>query len=347
MVLFPKIDSRKFSIKLKERDISHTAVRMHRLTRQWSHFVRFVLFFIPEVVLLIWHIRRMKADVVHCNGSWQLKGVIAGRMARKKVVWHLNDTCMSPVVKRLFYVIAGLCSDGFIVAGQRVYDYYLKDTKLTEKPWCEIHAPVETDKFDPAVVEPAEKIRTISGIKILTVANINPRKGLENFIEAAAVLSSRHDNLRFIIVGPVFKSQEKYYQKLCEMLSLHGLTNVTFTDQISDVRPYLKVADICLFTSENEASPTSIWEAMSMGKAIVSTDVGSVSQHLRDGISGYIVPVGDVTLMTQRIEALLGNKTLRSQFENNARASALHDLGIDLCALKHAEFYNKILGKRS
>jgi glycosyltransferase involved in cell wall biosynthesis len=252
---------------------------------------------------------------------------------------------MTPAVKMLFSAIARVCSDGFIVAGQRVYDYYLKDTKLARKPWCEIHAPVETEKYDPAVVEPARQLLSVPGAKIVTVANINPRKGLEQYIEAAALLSSRHKNLSFVIVGPVFKSQEGYHQRLKDLIVKQGLANVTFAGQMEDVRPYLKAADVCLFTSENEASPISIWEAMSMGKAIVSTDVGSVSQHLHDGVSGYIVPAGDVALMVQRVETLLNDTALRSQFGKNARASAVHGLGIDLCAMKHAEFYRKILAQ--
>ena len=50
------------------------------------------------------------------------------------------------------------------------------------------------------------------------------------------------------------------------------LINIYFINSRRDVRPLLKRFDIYVCSSDNEASPLSVWEAMSMKKPIVSTD---------------------------------------------------------------------------
>jgi len=56
-------------------------------------------------------------DIVHCNGAWQVKGIIAGKLAGAKVVWHLNDTRMPFFIKVVFSFLAVSSCDAFIAAG--------------------------------------------------------------------------------------------------------------------------------------------------------------------------------------------------------------------------------------
>ena len=51
-----------------------------------------------------------------------------------------------------------------------------------------------------------------------------------------------------------------------------------------DLEKEIIIIDIYICTSNNEASPLSVWEAMSMEKAIISTDVGDVGKFIDDGL---------------------------------------------------------------
>ena len=51
---------------------------------------------------------------------------------------------------------------------------------------------------------------------------------------------------------------------------------------IIDEPSFLKSGDIFVYTSISESGPMAVWEAMAMGKPIVTTDVGSVSQYLKN-----------------------------------------------------------------
>lgn len=89
----------------------------------------------------------------------------------------------------------------------------------------------------------------------------------------------------------------------------------------SDVRPALKQFDkyIC---SVAESSPVSVWEEMAMARPVVSTDVGGVARHARDGEAGFIVPVEDDAAMADKIAQLLGTPARRIEMGAAARKAA-------------------------
>lgn len=344
-VVYPKYDSGKFAQELSKAGISSSALNITRLSKEKKVLARYVFYFFVEIYRLCMFFRRHQFDLVHVNGSYQFKVALAAKLAGIPVVWHLNDTKMDSIVKIICTVVAKYCASGFIVAGKRVYDFYIRGNKLEQKPYIEIHAPVNTTVFDPKIVVPEKRVSQTHGRKIVTVSGINPIKGLEYFIEMASNLLRRHNDLVFFIAGAEFSSQRKYYQELKKLISSTMLTNnnLMFVGMVDDVPSFLQGADICVFTSVAEASPSAIWESMSMGKAVVTTDVGSVNQYIEDGVSGFIVPIKDAKALSERVEILLNNPALRQKMGAEARSVAQKNLDVTLAAQKHAFFYQRIL----
>ena len=84
------------------------------------------------------------------------------------------------------------------------------------------------------------------------------------------------------------------------------------------MRPLLKRFDIFICSSLSESGPMTLWEAMSMAKPIVSTDVGDVSHYVHDEENGFVVPIGDVDQLTNRILQLLNDEIICKRFGNNS-----------------------------
>ena len=339
-VLYPSMDSEEFARHLRGAEIACTALDITRLTKQKSMLLRYALRFPLEVWRMAAFFKRSGFELVHVNGSYQFKVALAGKLAGLPVVWHLNDTMMDGAVKRAFAIVAKYCSTAFIVAGQRVYDYYLRNTKLEGLPWLEVHAPVDTGVFMPADDDDARG----DGLTVATVSGINPTKGVEFFVEMAARLRGSATSLSFEVAGAELDSHSAYsaeIQKLVRERSL--IDDIRFFGLVNDVPAFLRRADICVFSSISEASPTSIWEAMAMGKPLVTTDVGSVNQYVEDGVSGYIVPVRDVDGLSDRVGRLLNDPSLRKRMGAAAREVAVAKLGVDAAAMKHAEIYRRAL----
>ncbi len=344
-VIFPFLDSQEFQNRLEMSKVKYFQLPFNRPTKVKKKLLRYLVFFIYEIWLLYRLFRKYKFDVVHASGgSMQFKSVLAGRLAGLKVIWHLNDTQMPNFVRALFKIIANRFPDGFVVAGERVRKYYLEELKVGKgKFTIEIQAPVDCSHFNGRDTEPNEKMVSHKGVNIVSVGNVNPFKGIETFLSMANELNEKYLDLNFWMIGPIFNSQKHYLKKLMKVKKEYNLDNFHFYGACYDIRKVLKCTDVYVCSSAAEASPTSVWEAMSMGKAVVSTDVGDVSRFIEDGKNGYIVPVGDASLMSKRVRELIEDIEKRKKFGRLARQTAIEKLDILNCARGHKEAYSQIM----
>lgn len=344
-VVFPRNESELFYKKLSTKGIRNKRIGLHRLTKQKTHLVKYIALFIPELFALYKLFKKEHVDIVHCNGSWQIKGIIAGALSGAKVVWFLNDTQMPLLLRMIFRFLTLICCDAVIANGNRVKKYYLDGLRLLNIPFEVIQSPVDTSVFDPENVKEDQKIADYPGLKIVTVANINPIKGIEYFIEMASILNGLYDDLSFFVVGSQLANQKFYTDKIFGLIKEYDLENLHFYGSSDNIPSVLKAADIYVCSSIAEASPISVWEAMSMGKAIVSTDVGDVARFIKDGESGFVVPIKNAVALAERVGRLIKNADLRKKVGANARKIAIKNLDVDICVKKHAEFYRKIIDK--
>ena len=340
-VIMPEDNSVPFRKRCDELQVSYKVLALSRITKEWRVALRYVVFSFYEIIRLAFLLRRGEFDLVHVSGgSWQYKGVIAGKLARKKVLWHLNDTDMPRFIRFLFKIISPL-ADGFIFASERSKIYY-RTLVVKGRHEYVIPAPVDTLSFDPAKVYPGEEgfISKWQGkIVIGTVANVNPVKGLDIFIRAAAILNEHVKNIAFVVVGQVYKNQQRYFDSLLQLCDDLAIDNFDFVGSRSDLRPLLKRFDVYVCSSRAESSPISVWEAMAMGKAIVSADVGDVALYVRDGYNGYIVGVEDQKALAAKVETLVGDENVRMKFGGRARETSLRELDIKFCAHRHKAAY--------
>jgi len=343
VVVFPDKDSDVFLRKLCVIDVAAKKLPLHRLAKDKRLLIKYVIFFIPELFSLYKLIVRIGANIVHCNHSWQIKGVLAAKLARKPVVWTIHETQMPTSINIIFRFLALHFCDAFITAGEKVRAYYLSDGRFSEKQIVEIQAPVDTSIFDPEKVKKDRKIRNYSGVKIVTVGNVNPLKGIEYFMEMASILGKQHGDLNFFVVGPHYSSQKRYSKKLRKTVEDLKLKNFHFCGQTEDVPSVLKSADIYVCSSVAEASPISVWEAMSMAKPIVSTDVGDVARFIKNGENGFIVPIKDARALAEKVALLIQEQEMRREFGLKAREAAINHLDLEICTQKHTKLYTELM----
>lgn len=342
VIICPDEESERFYDEAVKRSVTIHPIGVCRLSRKPTEIVRYFLRFPKEVRGIFILLKKTNVDIVHCNSARQIKGVVAGFLAGKKVIWHLQDT-WSPFVVRALFLPLAFMSDWFIAAGQRVRQYYLTTHGLCHKPVKIIQAPVDTCYFYPNAHNPDRKIKESSRMAVVSVGNINPAKAYESFIEAASYLRYMNPAASWWIVGQSISSQTEYCKKLVQQIERLSVENFYFYGSCKNVRAVLAAADIYVCSSAHEASPISVWEAMSMGKAIVSTDVGDVKRFIQDGVNGFIVPVGDPKAMASKIRLLAENQHLREEFGRKARDVACRELDLTITARRHAEVYRSCL----
>ncbi len=340
-VILPEKDSFEFQKLLNNKGISFKTIRLTSLKNKINQLILYLLTFPFEIFQLTKLIKKLQPDIVHvCGGSWQIKGPIAGKLAGKKVFWHLNDTFMPWIVLKNFHLLSPL-SDAYIYASERTKAYYLPYIR-TGKYERVIPAPVDTNYFDPQknYQGDEELIKKWEGkIVIGTIGNVNPVKGLETYINVAKNLNVEFKKLVFVVIGPIYESQKFYFEKLKLLCRTKSVNNLEFIGGRTDVRPLLKRFDIYVCSSNAESSPISVWEAMSMQKAIISTDVGDVSLYIKDGHNGFVVGVGDSIKLCCKLEELIQNDSKKEHFGIISRKIAINYLDVQKCAKLHINAY--------
>lgn len=161
-------------------------------------------------------------------------------------------------------------------------------------------------------------------------ANITGMKYFLKKIFPAVI--KRHEDVKLYIVG---KNPSK------DILHFTN-KNITVTGAVEDVRPYLSSAKVVIVPLlVGGGTRLKILEAMAMGKAIVSTSVGSEGISVKDGHN--IIIADTVDQFTQGISLLLENDALLTQIGDNAKefsrlhydwkiiTTKLHDLYVNMC----------------
>ncbi len=342
LILFPQKDSEKFTRFLEKRNINYVKINLTRIGKKVSRILNYIIKFPLEVYNIGQIIKREEIELIHVNGVWQIKGVIVGILYRTKIIWSLNDTSSNIVHRLLFKHLLHHFADGFIVTCQRTKNYYFSQLKVnTQKPIVEIQAPVDTNVFLPTKRADRNGI-----IRIATLANINPNKGIEVFLKMAELIQRNFlDNVEFIIAGPVYKTQKEYYSSLLRLAEKMKLKKLRFSGTVEDVPEFFNGIDIFICTSYNESGPMTVWEAMSMEKPVVSTNVGDVKDYINDYKTGFIVPVGDFKSIAEKVKWIIENPEEANEMGIRARTQ-IKELDVRLISKKHVSFYERVkIGK--
>ncbi len=341
------MDSVRFQKELIKAKVPNHSMKLTRLSKEKKILIKYIINFFPELIRLFLFFRSRKFNLIQVNGSQQFKGAIAAKMAGIPLIWLIEDALMSRIVKVICKVLANITASGIIVVGKKVYEYYIEGTFLEKKPIIEIHPPVNTAIFRNENAVLNEQLSNFKGKKIITVSGINPTKGLEYFLKMASEIVAKYEDICFFIAAPNLKSQKNYFKKLENIISSSHLNdqNCKFLGMISDVPSFLKSGDIFVYTSISETGPMAVWEAMSMGKPIVTTDVGSVSEYLKDGVNAFIVEPRKTKDLVKKLETLLNDNELQKSMGSSVRSIAKEKLDVSIIAKKYVNFYEQIILK--
>ncbi len=141
-----------------------------------------------------------------------------------------------------------------------------------------------------------------------TVALFRPRKGMEILLKAMALLRDQGLPVRLLAVG-AFESP-KYERHIRELAARLGLEDIIeWTGFASDVTSELFAMDLFVLPSLfGEGLPMVLLEAMAAGVPVVAADVEGVSEAIRHGQDGVIVPPGDQNALAQAVADIISGK---------------------------------------
>ncbi len=181
-----------------------------------------------------------------------------------------------------------------------------------------------------------------TSLVVAAFARLNHLKGIEYFLEAAAILRPRFADARFLIVGDSIS--ESYRLELEKRAADLGLGDrVVFAGFRSDVAELLREVSVSVLPSLAEGLSNVVLEAMAAGVPVVATAVGGTPELIEDGVSGLLVPVRDAQALSRAIGSLLAEPGRRQAIGQAGRLRARQYFSLEAAVLETERLYERLL----
>jgi glycosyltransferase involved in cell wall biosynthesis len=275
---------------------------------------------------LAWKIRAFAPTIVHTHLYYgNVLGRIAARLVGARVVTTLHnpDYTFEARSTQLFALrkfldrTTGACNAALLAVSEAVAKDY-----RAHMGWSGIRVlrnGVDVDRFCPG-----EGLRTAQfwperTFRVLSIGRLHPQKGHLILIQALARCCAKGVDASAVIVG-----EGPLRERLVEeavRLNVEG--RVRLVGLQADVCDFLRAADVFVFPSLYEAVGISLLEAMACKKAVLASNVGGISEIVEDGISGVLVPPGDVESLADALIRLEHESFNRALLGQAARARVM------------------------
>jgi glycosyltransferase involved in cell wall biosynthesis len=100
--------------------------------------------------------------------------------------------------------------------------------------------------------------------------------------------------------------------------------------------------DLLLLSSDSEANPIVVLEAIARGLPVVATSVGGISETVRHGVNGFVAPVRGVHEIAAALQALASDAELRARM-GKASLELVRNFSADRMVDQTAALYSQIV----
>jgi glycosyltransferase involved in cell wall biosynthesis len=173
-------------------------------------------------------------------------------------------------------------------------------------------------------------------IYVVYVGRLTQIKRPDRLIDLGRSLKESHPTAHLIIAGAGELLEDLTVKSESESLP------ITFLGWRNDIDKILSASDIAVLCSDNEGIPLTLIQASQAGLSIVSTNVGSVSDIVLDGVNGLLTEVSSKGLI-EGVSALLGDPGLRARLGESGQKRAKELFSSQTMVKRHEELYSQSL----
>jgi glycosyltransferase involved in cell wall biosynthesis len=312
----------------------------------------------PAVLLsqlrLVRDIRRQGVGIVHTYGfAANLFAIPAAKLAGVRIVASIRDigVYLSPNQQRVQRLICRL-ADRILVNAGAIRDWLVADG-LDENRITVIPNGIDLDRFErrARTGDLHREFGFPAGTPLVgVVGRVTPLKGIEDFLHAAATVSARFPNARFLIVGDGFtvrgrtiEPDDLYREQLRRLAADLGLQDrVTFTGFRAQVEQVLPELTVSVQPSLSEGLSNSLLESMAAGLPVVATRVGGTSEAVQDGENGLLVPPRNPEALAEAISRLLAEPDFAQRLGEAARRRITTRYSMNQLVESTSRFYESL-----
>jgi glycosyltransferase involved in cell wall biosynthesis len=178
-----------------------------------------------------------------------------------------------------------------------------------------IPSMVDLDEFDPADRAAVRREWGLTGDEVALgwVGRFDPKKRVEDFLEAAYQVAAARPQARFVLIGGPDAFFPEYRERLVAEATDRLGDRVIVTGDRKDVPRLLMGLDGLAWLSEGEGMPHVIAEAGAAGLPVVATRDGGSPEQITEGESGLFVPARDPAAVAAALTRLVDDPALRAR----------------------------------
>jgi glycosyltransferase involved in cell wall biosynthesis len=283
---------------------------------------------------------RERIDVIHAH----LLGpatycAIAGTLARRPVVATFHGAVDVPSHERMMALKAFAIRrlSHVVCVSEQLRVELCGRLRIPDSRTSVVYNGIDTAHFSPE----AGRRRFTGPLVLRAVGNIRLAKDYATAIRTVAALVRRNVALTFEVAGEGHGRLREELEQLVRELGVER--QVRFLGFVSDVRGFLRGADVFLLSSRSEGLPFALLQALATGVPVVATRCGveAVVEHERTAL---LTPVGDHEALAASILRLAGDHALAEAFAGSGRRLVESQYSIDATVSAYAGLYRQVRG---
>lgn len=317
-----------------EAPIRQLGVSIHLVGGSASRLVR--------LLRVLKTVHRLRPRVVQCQHFYtSIYGAMAGRClgipsigaVRSDGLWELKTNGR-------FWFNLSLVLPHWIAANSERAIENLRSVGFNPEKFLFLPNVVDTEWFRPFAQQRSE-----DEFVILGVGSLERAKRFDRLLEIAAQLRGRiHRHLRVVIAGD--GRQRHAIETLAGHTRQKGV-EVQVAGRVADPISLYQCADMLLLTSDKEGTPNVLLEAMACGLPVVATNVGGVSDLVKNGETGFLFEPDDHSNAVASLERLAREPGTAREIGQRARAFIEKHHSASLLPGILADLYAKVLSPSS
>ena len=292
--------------------------------RNFSKFDnQFLMFISPKI---FWDIVRGKYDVILVHGYnyfMYLFSMVLAKATGTKVIFrgeavlrgNEHKRTIKNIIKKYYIKLVFKLSDAvmYSCSGNRKYfeHYDVDSSKLYPIP-CAVDNKYYSSKYFKYFPE-TESLKNEFGINskdfvIIFLARFTKRKRALDLLTAVSEIDHSNITILFVGDGPELKNMREFSENNNIKTVFTG-----FKEQ-AEISKYYTISDLCVIVSDYDPSPKVMNEAMNFKISIIVSDViGTAYDLVKDNHNGYIIKLGDVNTLSEKIDYLNKNRDVKNK----------------------------------
>jgi len=323
--MIPRFDRSRFNvslISLRRKDLSEDTLEQFGIDVTYLARHKFDP---ATYTALLKVLEKKQADLVHLHGygATTFGRLCAWRMGIPAVLHeHANHTD-TPWFQKVADRLLAPHTDLALAVSESTAEFTIRARQMPAERTKVVYLGAPLDEFArPRSGDELAAARRALGIEpgtisVGTITRLMPSKGNQYLVDAVPAILAQHPNVRVFIVGegelqPALEAQAR---------ALGLGDRLVFTGFTRDVAAALSALDMVVFPSLWEGTPLTVFEALAMGKPIVSTDADGLMDVLTDRHDALVVPKADPRRLAEGVCALIEDPALAATLAERARAT--------------------------